>query len=171
MIDESNRSKNPAPLSLYLHLPFCERLCYFCGCTVMITGKNHQQEDSYLSVLLSEIDWLSSRISPERNVVQLHLGGGTPTYYTPEQLEALATGCGSVPLAPDAELAVEVDPRVTTPEHLDVLAKLGFNRLSIGVQDLTRKCRRRSTASSRSSRRAARRAGAATSASAASTST
>lgn len=136
VIDESNRAKNPAPLSLYLHLPFCERLCYFCGCTVMITGKNHQQEDSYLSVLLSEIDWLSSRISPERNVVQLHLGGGTPTYFAPERLEALAARLRErFRFAPDAEIGVEVDPRVTTLDHLRVLRKVGFNRISMGVQD------------------------------------
>ena len=136
VIEESNREKKPAPLSLYLHLPFCERLCYFCGCTVMITGKNHQQEDAYLSILLREVDWLSSRISPEREVVQLHLGGGTPTYFAPERLETLATRLRErFRFAPDAEIGVEVDPRVTTPAHLDVLRRVGFNRLSMGVQD------------------------------------
>ncbi|MGH9440898.1 MAG: oxygen-independent coproporphyrinogen III oxidase [Thermoanaerobaculia bacterium] len=140
VIAESNRSKDPAPVSLYLHLPFCERLCYFCGCTVMITGKNHGQEDSYLATLLAEIDWLAARISSERPVVQLHLGGGTPTYFAPERLEALARRLREkFRFAPDAELGVEVDPRVTTAAHLETLRKVGFNRLSMGVQDFDAK--------------------------------
>jgi oxygen-independent coproporphyrinogen-3 oxidase len=136
VIEESNRGKSPAPLSLYLHLPFCERLCYFCGCTVVITGRNHQQEDSYLSTLFAEIDWLSARVSRERPVVQMHLGGGTPTYFSPERLEALSARLQErFRFAADAEIGVEVDPRVTTPKHLEALRAVGFNRLSMGVQD------------------------------------
>jgi oxygen-independent coproporphyrinogen-3 oxidase len=136
VIAESNRAAEPVPLSLYLHLPFCERLCYFCGCTVMITGRNHQPEADYLATLLAEIDWLSARVSPDRKIVQLHLGGGTPTYFTPERLEELSAHLRKrLPFAGDAEIGVEVDPRVTTGAHLEALRRAGFNRLSMGVQD------------------------------------
>ena len=125
-----------APLSLYLHLPFCERLCYFCGCTVVITGTRHGPEHPYLDTLGREIDWVADRVGPGRSVVQLHWGGGTPTYFTPELLEALGRRLLSrFRLAPDAELGVEIDPRVTTRAQLEILARLGFNRLSMGVQD------------------------------------
>jgi oxygen-independent coproporphyrinogen-3 oxidase len=124
-----------APLSIYVHLPFCERLCYFCGCTVVITGRNHQVEGGYLDLLEREIDWVAARAGP-RPVVQLHWGGGTPTYFSPERLERLGALLRERFLfAPDAEVGVEVDPRVTTEEHLATLARLGFNRLSMGVQD------------------------------------
>ena len=78
-----------APLSLYVHLPFCEKLCYFCGCTVVITGTRHGPEHPYLETLEREIDWVADRVGAGRPVVQLHWGGGTPTYLTPELLEAL----------------------------------------------------------------------------------
>ncbi|HKD17035.1 MAG TPA: oxygen-independent coproporphyrinogen III oxidase [Thermoanaerobaculia bacterium] len=125
-----------APLSLYAHLPFCERLCYFCGCTVVITGTRHGPEHPYLATLAREIDWVADRIGTGRSVVQLHWGGGTPTYFAPDLLEALGRRLLSrFALAPDAELGVEIDPRVTTRAHLETLAGLGFNRLSMGVQD------------------------------------
>jgi oxygen-independent coproporphyrinogen-3 oxidase len=127
---------SPAPLSLYFHLPFCERLCFFCGCTVVITGTDHAPEDPYLAVLEREIDWVADRAGSGRDVVQLHWGGGTPTYFPPALLEKLGRRIfDRFRLAPDAELGVEVDPRVTTRAHLEVLARLGFNRLSMGVQD------------------------------------
>ncbi|HET7453246.1 MAG TPA: oxygen-independent coproporphyrinogen III oxidase, partial [Thermoanaerobaculia bacterium] len=136
LIAESNGAARPAPLSLYLHLPFCEKLCFFCGCTVVITGKNHRTEEGYLALLQREIDWLSSRIDRSRPVVQLHYGGGTPTYFDPERLDRLGEELHSAfTFAPDAELGVEIDPRVTTPAHLEVLRRNGFNRLSMGVQD------------------------------------
>ncbi|MDQ2969638.1 MAG: oxygen-independent coproporphyrinogen III oxidase [Acidobacteriota bacterium] len=133
---ESARAPDPAPLSLYLHLPFCEKLCYFCGCTVVITGADHGVEDAYLESLAREIEWVSRRAGADRPVVQLHLGGGTPTYFAPERLERLVLSLRErFRFADDAELGVEVDPRVTTPEHLATLARAGFNRLSLGVQD------------------------------------
>ncbi|MDQ6891811.1 MAG: oxygen-independent coproporphyrinogen III oxidase [Acidobacteriota bacterium] len=132
----SAREANPAPLSLYLHLPFCEKLCFFCGCTVVITGQEHRLEDSYLASLEREIDWVAGRAGADRRVVQLHLGGGTPTYFAPERLERIASRLKErFRFEPDAELGVEVDPRVTTPSHLEALAQAGFNRLSMGVQD------------------------------------
>ncbi|MCA1580013.1 MAG: oxygen-independent coproporphyrinogen III oxidase [Acidobacteria bacterium] len=133
---ESAREDEPRPLSLYLHLPFCEKLCYFCGCTVVITGSEHRLEDPYLSTLEREIDWVASRAGHRRPVVQLHLGGGTPTYFAPDRLEALLARLRDrFVFSSDAELGVEVDPRVTTPQHLAALARAGFNRLSMGVQD------------------------------------
>ena len=136
LIAESNALASPAPLSLYLHLPFCEKLCFFCGCTVVITGKNHRTEEGYLALLRKEIAWLSERVDRSRPVVQLHYGGGTPTYFDPDRLDRLAEALhASFTFAPDAELGVEIDPRVTTPAHLEVLRKGGFNRLSMGVQD------------------------------------
>jgi oxygen-independent coproporphyrinogen-3 oxidase len=132
----SARQPVPAPLSLYLHLPFCEKLCFFCGCTVVITGHEHKLEDPYLTNLEREIDWVADRAGSDRRVVQLHLGGGTPTYFAPERLERIASRLKErFRFDSDAELGVEVDPRVTTPAHLEALAKAGFNRLSMGVQD------------------------------------
>jgi oxygen-independent coproporphyrinogen-3 oxidase len=135
-LEESGARSSPAPLSLYFHLPFCERLCYFCGCTVVITGSDHTAEHPYLDVLEREIDWVAARTGRGRPAVQLHWGGGTPTYFPPAALERLAGRIfDRFAMAPDAEIGIEVDPRVTTREHLQTLARLGFNRLSMGVQD------------------------------------
>ena len=126
-----------APLSLYVHLPFCEERCLFCGCHVIVT-KHREMAAPYLEMLKRETGLLASRLPHRRRIAQLHLGGGTPTYYTPAQLTDLLT-----PLLrefrpmPGAELALEADPRVTTAAHVDALADLGFNRISLGVQDLT----------------------------------
>lgn len=135
ILAESNAGREPAPLSLYLHIPFCESLCYFCACTVVITG-NHSVEDPYLALLEREIDWVAERVGGEREVVQLHWGGGTPTYLAPDRITRLAAKLrAAFPFAPDAEVGVEIDPRVTTPAHLAALRAAGFNRLSMGVQD------------------------------------
>jgi oxygen-independent coproporphyrinogen-3 oxidase len=136
ILRDSAAAANPAPLSLYFHLPFCERLCYFCGCTVVITGTRHVAESDYLDRVERELDWTAARLGEGRPVVQVHWGGGTPTYFPPEQLERLGRKIlDRFAVAPDAELGVEVDPRVTTFAHLRTLAALGFNRLSMGVQD------------------------------------
>jgi oxygen-independent coproporphyrinogen-3 oxidase len=135
-LQESSAAETPAPLSLYVHLPFCEKLCYFCGCTVVITGSDHSPEDAYLATLDREIDWVAGHLGPDREVVQFHLGGGTPTYFTPERLTRLGRRFRDrFRFAQDAEVGIEVDPRVTTRDHLAALAELGFNRLSMGVQD------------------------------------
>jgi oxygen-independent coproporphyrinogen III oxidase len=127
---------SPAPLSLYVHLPFCEKLCYFCGCTVVITGRDHSPEEAYLGPLEREIDWVAAAAGSSRTVTQLHWGGGTPTYYSPELLERLWRRIRErFRFDDDAEIGVEIDPRVTTVRHLETLARLGFNRLSMGVQD------------------------------------
>ncbi|HEV2063117.1 MAG TPA: oxygen-independent coproporphyrinogen III oxidase, partial [Thermoanaerobaculia bacterium] len=136
VLQESATHPKPAPLSLYLHLPFCEKLCYFCACTVVITGTEHRLEGDYLALLEREIDWVADRLGSGRSVVQLHLGGGTPTYFTPENLTRIGRKLRDrFSFDPDIEMGVEIDPRVTTRDHLMALARLGFNRLSMGVQD------------------------------------
>ncbi len=123
------------PVSLYQHLPFCESLCLFCACNVVIS-KNKQVAAPYLTNLKREVDHISGFVSRRRPVIQFHWGGGTPTYLSPEQLEDLFVHTHErFTFAPDAELGVEVDPRVTSREHLETLRRLGFNRLSMGIQD------------------------------------
>lgn len=133
---EANRMGS-APLSLYMHLPFCEERCLFCGCHVIVT-RHKEVAAPYLDLLKREIEMVAERLPDRRDFAQLHLGGGTPTYYTPEQLTDLMqhTLRHFRPL-PGAELALEADPRVTTAEHINALADVGFNRISFGVQDLT----------------------------------
>ena len=126
-----------APLSIYVHLPFCEERCLFCGCHVIVT-RHREVAAPYLELLKREVELLAQRLPNRRRVAQLHLGGGTPTYYTPAQLTDLLQHLlrHFRPVA-GAELALEADPRVTTAAHVDALADLGFNRISFGVQDLT----------------------------------
>ena len=125
------------PVSLYMHLPFCESLCLFCACNVVIQ-KDKNAASPYLQSLKSEVDHVSRAVARRREVVQFHWGGGTPTYLSPSQLEDLfGYTRDRFSFARDAEIGIEVDPRVTTNEHLEVLRKLGFNRLSMGIQDFT----------------------------------
>lgn len=139
IISKSNSTLS-TPLSLYLHLPFCEKLCYFCGCTTFITGKKRSYEEPYHVALKNEISWLGQRVNREREVIQFHLGGGTPTYSSPETLEEIMIHVKKYfSFKHDAEVGVEVDPRVTTLKHLETLRKLGFNRISMGVQDFNEK--------------------------------
>ncbi|MDR0958862.1 MAG: oxygen-independent coproporphyrinogen III oxidase [Propionibacteriaceae bacterium] len=131
----SASNETGAPLSLYMHLPFCERLCLFCGCNVIVSHK-HDKAEPYLATLMRELELLADVVDTSRPVVQFHWGGGTPTYFTPEQLERLFTFTQErFTFADDAEIGVEIDPRVTTDEHLTMLRRVGFNRLSMGVQD------------------------------------
>jgi oxygen-independent coproporphyrinogen-3 oxidase len=123
------------PLSLYVHLPFCAHLCLFCACNTVITRKPGVAS-RYLDALEGEIGAAARALGSRRRVTQLHLGGGTPTYLTVAELERLhAMLAKAFDIAPDAEKAVEVDPRVTTAEQLEALAAAGFNRASLGVQD------------------------------------
>lgn len=123
------------PLSLYTHLPFCRQLCLFCGCNVIVRS-NHDWADDYLATLKRDVAAVGRLVDPDRPVVQFHWGGGTPTYFHPEQLEELFNlTAATFRFADDAEIGVEIDPRVTTPEHLTTLRRLGFNRISMGVQD------------------------------------
>lgn len=128
-------SQGDLPLSLYVHLPFCESRCLFCGCNVVITRQKDQAE-KYLTYLFQEMERVAAHMDTRRPVVQFHWGGGTPTYLSTEQMERLfAFQKNLFNLAPDAEIGIEVDPRVTTPEQIECLKALGFNRISLGVQD------------------------------------
>ncbi len=123
------------PLGFYLHLPFCEERCLFCGCNVVIT-KRRDIAARYLDHLTNEIAHVGDRLNRTRPIAQYHWGGGTPTYYAPDELRRIhAAVTAHFDFEPDAEMAIEVDPRVTTSAHLEVLRELGFNRLSMGVQD------------------------------------
>ena len=123
------------PVSLYMHIPFCESLCLFCACNVVIQ-KDKAVAPPYLDVLKRETERVSRSISKDRPVVQFHWGGGTPTYLSPEQIEDLFEFTRErFQFAPDSEIGIEIDPRVTSRTHLETLRKLGFNRLSMGIQD------------------------------------
>ena len=131
--EEAERARSP--VSLYMHIPFCESLCLFCACSVIIQ-KDKRVAPPYLSVLKQEMERVSRSVSKNREVVQFHWGGGTPTYLTPEQIEDLfGAARARFTFAADAEIGIEVDPRVTSREHLETLRRLGFNRLSMGIQD------------------------------------
>jgi len=123
------------PLSLYVHLPFCEKRCSFCACHVVVTGRQ-SVANAYLDRILAEARATASMLGERRVLQQYHWGGGTPTFYPPAALADLHRGLLSeFELAPNAEVAIEVDPRATTEEHLSTLRELGFNRISMGVQD------------------------------------
>jgi oxygen-independent coproporphyrinogen-3 oxidase len=125
------------PLSLYIHLPFCEERCSFCGCNVVIT-KKREVSHKYLDYLHREIDMLAEALPNRRRISQYHWGGGTPTYQTPGEMAALHKKITEhFTIDEDAEVAIEVDPRVTSFEQVDLLRELGFNRISMGVQDFT----------------------------------
>ena len=128
-----------APLSLYVHIPFCESLCHFCACNRIIT-RDLSQAARFLDVVEREISAMRAWTAEPGLATQLHWGGGTPTYLDPEQIQRLhATLTEAFPLADGAEVSIEVDPRVTTPEHVRALRACGFNRVSMGVQDFDTK--------------------------------
>ena len=123
------------PLSLYIHIPFCESLCYYCACNKIIT-KHHDRAGPYLRYLSREVDLHVEQLGMGQVVSQIHLGGGTPTFLSDDELrELMAMLRRNFTLAPDGEYAIEVDPRTIDASRLDTLAELGFNRLSFGVQD------------------------------------
>ena len=125
------------PLSFYAHLPFCEERCTFCACNVVIT-RHRDVAAQYLDHLLLEVDLLARHLPRRRGLSQMHWGGGTPTYYPAEDLERLFAAIAErFHFTPDAEIGIEVDPRVTRFDQLTRLRRLGFNRLSMGVQDFT----------------------------------
>lgn len=123
------------PLSLYFHLPFCETRCWFCGCNTVITKRRGAAAD-YLDDLARELSLTAARMNRERLVSQIHLGGGTPTFFPPDELRRLgALVREHFRLSPYAEFSVEVDPRRLTEEHVTALRDIGVNRASLGVQD------------------------------------
>ena len=125
----------PPPLSVYAHVPFCDTVCYYCACNKVVT-RHHSRAAEYLAVLEKEADLVCSVMTGPRRLDQLHFGGGTPTFLSDAELEQLtAMLLERFPLADNAECSIEVDPRSTPPDKVRLLAQLGFNRVSVGVQD------------------------------------
>ncbi len=130
-----NRTPSAGPLSLYVHLPFCEALCWYCGCNNVIT-RDRASADAYISDLEREIALTVTLLDRTRPVEQLHLGGGTPTFLTPVQLRRLGQILRKhFTFAPAAEISVEIDPRQLNADQVAALSELGLNRASLGVQD------------------------------------
>jgi oxygen-independent coproporphyrinogen III oxidase len=135
----TNGPDSTSDLSLYFHFPFCDTLCYFCGCTMLVT-RDRDRIEEYQRYLKREIDMIAPLIGRKRKVVQLHWGGGTPTHLTPGQIRDIAGYIrGAFTFASDAEVSVEIDPRELRRDHLVALRENGFNRMSMGVQDFDAK--------------------------------
>jgi len=124
-----------APLSVYVHIPFCDSVCYYCACNKVVT-RHHSRAESYLECLIREIDLHTEEIGRAQPLSQLHLGGGTPTFLQDSELAALMLALRrAFRFLPAAEISIEIDPRTASPDRLRILAGLGFNRVSFGVQD------------------------------------
>ena len=134
-----NQDKN-RKLSLYFHLPFCRSACYFCGCNVVFTSKEDKKE-RYIGYLKKELEILSRHLDTSREVLQMHFGGGTPTFFTHDQLKEIIKLIKSYfpNWSKEAEISCEIDPRFLTKEQMSVLVEGGFNRVSFGVQDFDEK--------------------------------
>ena len=123
------------PLSIYVHIPFCESLCFFCACNKIVT-KHHERSAEYLRYLNREIDLHIEHLGAGQTISQLHLGGGSPTFFSDEELaELMSMLKRNFVFSPSGEYSIEVDPRTVNEQRLKHLADLGFNRLSFGVQD------------------------------------
>ncbi len=123
------------PLSLYFHVPFCESLCWYCGCNTVITRRRKSAAE-YVDLLCRELALTAPMLNPDRLVTQLHFGGGTPTFLPPAEIDRLGRAINSVfKFSPDAEISVEIDPRRLTRDQVDAYYALGCNRASLGVQD------------------------------------
>lgn len=134
--NESNASEG---ISLYIHLPFCESMCTFCGCNKRIT-KNHEVENPYILAVLKEWNLYCDLLPNKPIIKEIHLGGGTPTFFSPENLEALINGIFTRAIkAKEHEFSFEGHPNNTTRRHLQSLYDLGFRRVSFGVQDYSTK--------------------------------
>ena len=132
-LEDNNRT--PRDLSVYFHIPFCETLCWFCGCTTVIT-LNHDKGRDYIDYLGREVARLAPMLNPDRKAVQLHFGGGSPTFLRPDEIRRLGDIIHKhFTFSPNIEASVEVDPRRLTREHMVALREIGFNRASMGVQD------------------------------------
>ncbi|MCU0343429.1 MAG: oxygen-independent coproporphyrinogen III oxidase [Ignavibacterium sp.] len=138
-IVKTNYGKNLPDLSLYFHLPYCDTLCYFCGCNMIIT-RNRDRIKEYIKYLKKEIDLTRTYLLTDRKVAQHHWGGGTPTHLNPDEINELATYINqSFKFNDNAEVSCEIDPRELTKAHLESLRINGFNRISMGVQDFDEK--------------------------------
>ena len=132
---QQQTAQGAQPLSVYVHLPFCQSLCYFCACNKIVTQRT-DAATSYLQYLQREIDLQAAHLGGKQSVSQLHLGGGTPTFLNDAQLQQLMSAIRQAfTLLPDGEYSIEVDPRTVDAQRLQHLAQLGFNRISFGVQD------------------------------------
>ena len=135
VLGELRERSSTAPLSLYVHIPFCEQLCYYCGCNRIIT-KHHERAAQYLDALEIELSLVVESLGTGRPVSQLHFGGGSPTFLSDAELSRVMGAIGAAfRLTHDSEVSIEVDPRTVTPGRLAHFRALGFNRLSFGVQD------------------------------------
>lgn len=135
----NQRLSESSELSLYIHLPFCERLCTYCGCNKRIT-KNHGVESPYVDAVLAEWRIYARSMHQRPRLKELHLGGGTPTFFAPKELARLIDGILEyVDVAPNHSFGFEAHPNSTSRHHLEVLAERGFNRISIGVQDFSQR--------------------------------
>ncbi len=135
---ESQDSKRP--LSLYFHLPFCKNACYFCGCNVVFTSKEDKMV-RYIDYLKRELKILSQHLDMKRDVIQMHFGGGTPTFFSAAQLDEIISEIKSYfpNFIEGAEISCEIDPRHINEEQMKVMASHGFNRVSFGIQDFNEK--------------------------------
>jgi len=135
-ITELNEQDSNAPISLYFHLPFCRSACYFCGCNVVFTSKEDKKE-RYIDYLEREMQILSKHLDMSREVIQMHFGGGTPTFFDEIQLKKVIDLIHKYfkNFSKEAEISCEIDPRFFTKGHMAVLKEGGFNRISFGVQD------------------------------------
>lgn len=122
-------------ISIYVHLPYCDSLCTFCGCHKYITT-NHAVESTYIDAVLKEWNVVSRKLSPATRIAEIHLGGGTPTFFNPSELKRLVEGLiKRFPPTEAVEFGFEAHPNSTTAEHLEILYSLGFRRISFGIQD------------------------------------
>lgn len=139
-LDELKAQDSDAPISLYFHLPFCRSACYFCGCNVVFTSKEDKKE-RYIDYLEKEMQILSSHMDMSREVIQMHFGGGTPTFFDEVQLKKIIDLIHKYfkNFSQEAEISCEIDPRFFTQGHMNVLKEGGFNRISFGVQDFNPK--------------------------------
>ncbi len=138
-IVRTNAAEDSSDLSLYFHFPFCDTLCYFCGCTMLVTHSRDRIRE-YNSYLKKEIDLIAPLISKKRKAIQLHWGGGTPSYLDPDEIREMGNYIRErFNYADDIEAGVEIDPRGLTFEHMQALRESGFNRISMGVQDFEQK--------------------------------
>jgi oxygen-independent coproporphyrinogen-3 oxidase len=136
-VQSSNDDLIPRPLSLYVHLPFCEELCYYCACNKKVT-RNTQRAEIYLQHLDREIEMQGSMFDRDRQVIQLHFGGGTPTYYDDMQLRHIVEQLSRnflLSRSDSREFSIEIDPRTVSEDRIAQLADIGFNRVSMGIQD------------------------------------
>jgi oxygen-independent coproporphyrinogen-3 oxidase len=129
------RTASAGPLSIYIHIPFCDTICYYCACNKIVT-RDHARADAYLDTLLRELAMKAALVKGSREVAQLHLGGGTPTFLSDEQMTRLIEGLRQhFRIADTAQCSIELDPRGVSAARVAHLGSLGFNRISVGVQD------------------------------------